>query len=603
MSIADFAGGSKALQAVVGGSADVVSGAFEHTLAMQSKGQFYRAFALQGRAPMIGVGVSKKAMPGYKGPADLKGKKIGVTAPGSSTNMVVNFFLARHGLKASDVSIIGVGAGAGAVTALRSGQIDAISNTDPVVSMLEMPGEIQIIVDTRTLKDTQAIFGGNMPAGCLYAPQAFIDANPNTTQALANALVRADKWIQKAGPDEIAKVVPESYLLGDPAVYKTAISKSLEGLSPDGLIPEDGAATALKALAAYQADFDAAKIDASKVWTNDFARPTRSTPMAEAALALENISCTFAATTARNATPRSATPPWPSRRGVRVRGRPHRLRQVHLAERRRRPAGAVFGAGQGLGQPLSGINARAGYMFQGEALLPWRSALDNVMAGLDFAGVPRQEGEARGREWMRRVGLGGFEDRYPHQMSGGMRKRVMLAQTLIRDPDIILMDEPFSALDIQTRQLMENEVLDLWMAKRKAVLFITHDLDEAIAMSDRVVVLSAGPGTHPIGEFAIDRRVRATWPRCALIRVSSSCTPRSGACCARKCSRAMRNKGNDPKRLRRLPGARGGPAKPAPRRPRFDGSLALMAAVTLVVRRVCGKGGQLQNGRLTCRSL
>lgn len=156
------------------------------------------------------------------------------------------------------------------------------------------------------------------------------------------------------------------------------------------------------------------------------------------------------------------------------------------------------------GQPLSGINARAGYMFQGEALLPWRSALDNVVAGLDFAGAPRAEALERGRDWMRRVGLGGFESRYPHQMSGGMRKRVMLAQTLIRDPDIILMDEPFSALDIQTRQLMENEVLDLWMAKRKAVLFITHDLDEAIAMSDRVVVLSAGPGTHPIGEFAID---------------------------------------------------------------------------------------------------
>jgi len=156
------------------------------------------------------------------------------------------------------------------------------------------------------------------------------------------------------------------------------------------------------------------------------------------------------------------------------------------------------------GQPLAGINARAGYMFQGEALLPWRSALDNVTAGLDFAGVARDEARERGREWLRRVGLGGFEDRYPHQMSGGMRKRVMLAQTLIRDPDIILMDEPFSALDIQTRQLMENEVLDLWMAKRKAVLFITHDLDEAIAMSDRVVVLSAGPATHPIGEFAID---------------------------------------------------------------------------------------------------
>jgi NitT/TauT family transport system ATP-binding protein len=156
------------------------------------------------------------------------------------------------------------------------------------------------------------------------------------------------------------------------------------------------------------------------------------------------------------------------------------------------------------GQPLAGVNARAGYMFQGEALMPWRSALDNVTAGLEFAGVARQQAREAGREWLRRVGLGGFEQRYPHQMSGGMRKRVMLAQTLIRDPDIILMDEPFSALDIQTRQLMENEVLALWMAKRKAVLFITHDLDEAIAMSDRVVVLSAGPGTRPIGEFAID---------------------------------------------------------------------------------------------------
>ena len=156
------------------------------------------------------------------------------------------------------------------------------------------------------------------------------------------------------------------------------------------------------------------------------------------------------------------------------------------------------------GEPLVGINRRAGYMFQSEALMPWRSALDNVIAGLEFRGVPRAEAEAQGEEWLRRVGLGGFGDRYPHQLSGGMRKRVSLAQTLVLDPDIILMDEPFSALDIQTRQLMENEVLELWAAKRKAVLFITHDLDEAIAMSDRVVVLSAGPGTHPIGEFAID---------------------------------------------------------------------------------------------------
>jgi NitT/TauT family transport system ATP-binding protein len=156
------------------------------------------------------------------------------------------------------------------------------------------------------------------------------------------------------------------------------------------------------------------------------------------------------------------------------------------------------------GEELQGINRRAGYMFQAEALMPWRSALDNVIAGLQFRGISDEEARALGEQWLARVGLAGFGDRYPHQLSGGMRKRVALAQTLVLDPDIILMDEPFSALDIQTRQLMENEVLELWSAKKKAVLFITHDLDEAIAMSDRVMVLSAGPGTHPIGEFAID---------------------------------------------------------------------------------------------------
>ena len=162
------------------------------------------------------------------------------------------------------------------------------------------------------------------------------------------------------------------------------------------------------------------------------------------------------------------------------------------------------GTVQVFGQPLQGINRRAGYMFQSESLMPWRTALRNVMAGLEFRGLPEAEARRQAEDWLKRVGLGGFGDRYPHQLSGGMRKRTSLAQTLALDPDIILMDEPFSALDIQTRQLMENEVLDLWAAKKKAVLFITHDLDEAIAMSDRVVVLSAGPASHPIGEFAID---------------------------------------------------------------------------------------------------
>jgi NitT/TauT family transport system ATP-binding protein len=157
------------------------------------------------------------------------------------------------------------------------------------------------------------------------------------------------------------------------------------------------------------------------------------------------------------------------------------------------------------GQPLEGINTRAGYMFQAESLMPWRTALGNVMAGLEFRGqLSPAAAREQAEDWLRRVGLGGFGDRYPHQLSGGMRKRTSLAQTLALDPDIILMDEPFSALDIQTRQLMETEVLALWQSKKKAVLFITHDLDEAIAMSDRVVVLSAGPASHPIGEFSID---------------------------------------------------------------------------------------------------
>jgi NitT/TauT family transport system ATP-binding protein len=156
------------------------------------------------------------------------------------------------------------------------------------------------------------------------------------------------------------------------------------------------------------------------------------------------------------------------------------------------------------GQTLEGINTRAGYMFQSDALMPWNTALQNVMLGLQYRGMPDDQARAQARAWLQRVGLVAFADSYPHQLSGGMRKRTALAQVLALDPDIILMDEPFSALDIQTRQLMENEVLALWAAKKKAVLFITHDLDEAIALSDRVVVLSAGPATHPIGTFDID---------------------------------------------------------------------------------------------------
>lgn len=156
------------------------------------------------------------------------------------------------------------------------------------------------------------------------------------------------------------------------------------------------------------------------------------------------------------------------------------------------------------GRPLEGLNRQSAYLFQADALMPWRTALDNIAAGLLFRGVKRPEAAAAARDWLGRVGLRAHADRFPHQMSGGMRKRVALAQALILDPPLLLMDEPFSALDIQTRQLMEDELLKLWSANRKSVIFVTHDLEEAISLADRVVVLAAGPGTRPVAEFTID---------------------------------------------------------------------------------------------------
>lgn len=156
------------------------------------------------------------------------------------------------------------------------------------------------------------------------------------------------------------------------------------------------------------------------------------------------------------------------------------------------------------GEPLDGINRSAGYLFQADALMPWKTALENVAIGLVLRSVPAAQARERARDWLARVGLRAFADRYPHELSGGMRKRVALAQTLILDPKLLLMDEPFSALDVQTRSLMENELLALWQRDRKSVLFVTHDLEEAIALSDRVIVLSAGPASRPVAEFAIE---------------------------------------------------------------------------------------------------
>ena len=155
------------------------------------------------------------------------------------------------------------------------------------------------------------------------------------------------------------------------------------------------------------------------------------------------------------------------------------------------------------GAPLSGINRQAGYLFQADAVFPWKTGLENVAIGLETSGIGAASARERAQAWLTRVGLADFGARYPHMLSGGQRKRVGLAQVLIRDPKILLMDEPFGPLDAQTRQIMGNLLLDLWNADRKAVLFVTHDLEEAIALSDRVVIMSAGPAARIIGDWRV----------------------------------------------------------------------------------------------------
>jgi NitT/TauT family transport system substrate-binding protein len=272
VTISDFAGGSTALRAVVGGSADVVSGAYEHTISLQGKKQFFQAFVLQGRLPQISLGVASAKAASYKSPKDLKGMKIGVSAPGSSTNNLVNQMLAKAGLKPSDVAIVGVGTGAGAIAALKSGQIDAISNVDPVMTKLEQDGSIKLVADTRTLKGTEAVWGAPLPAGCLYAPVEFVRKNPNTIQALTNAIVRADKWLAKATPQDILKTVPEAYLLGDKALYLFSYGKIKEALSLDGSISDAGAKATLKALATFDPNIKSTEIKLDQTYTNEFVK-------------------------------------------------------------------------------------------------------------------------------------------------------------------------------------------------------------------------------------------------------------------------------------------------------------------------------------------
>lgn len=270
--INDFQGGAKSLQALMGGSADVVAGAYEHTIRMQQRGQPIMGFALIGRGMQLAIGLRNEVAAKVKGPADIKGLKFGVTAPGSQTHMLVNNWAAKGGLKPTDIVAIGVGAGASVVAAIEKGEVDGISQADPALTILQEKKLIKIMVDTRTMKGNQELFGGAMPAACLYCQPDLVKKTPGTAQALATAIVRADQWLQTAKPSEVSSVVPEAYLLGDKAVYEKAFVNVRDTISPDGVMPPEGPANCLKFLAEGDPKIAAAKIDLAATWTNEFAQ-------------------------------------------------------------------------------------------------------------------------------------------------------------------------------------------------------------------------------------------------------------------------------------------------------------------------------------------
>jgi NitT/TauT family transport system substrate-binding protein len=272
--IPDFAGGSKALQAMVGGSADMVSGAYEHTINMAAKKQPIKAVVLQAKYSSIVLLLPKDKAAKYKGPADLKGLKVGVSAPGSSTNMFVNNILAKGGLKPTDISVVGVGTGSGGVAAMEKGEIDAISNLDPLITQLESTGKFVAVADSRTEKGMKDIYGGDYHASVIYITEEFIRKNPNTVQAVVNAIVRANRWIAKATPQEIVDLMPDAYKAGNPSLYKAGLLKNMIGYSDDGQMSMKAAQNVYKVLKQFEPSVikagDSIKLD--QTFDNTFAK-------------------------------------------------------------------------------------------------------------------------------------------------------------------------------------------------------------------------------------------------------------------------------------------------------------------------------------------
>lgn len=270
--INDFGGGAKSLQALVGGSVDVVTGAYEHTIRMQAKGQDIRAVIELGRFPAIVVAVRKDKAAQLKSAADFKGAKVGVTAPGSSTALTVQYAMVKAGLKPNDAAFIGVGGGTSAVAAMKKGEIDVISHLDPVIAKLEADGDIQVLIDTRTEAGTRSLFGGSNPAAVLYTRQEFIEKSPNATQRLVNAFMKSLKWIHSASPEQIAEAVPPEYHLGDKPLYLKAVAASKEAYSRDGIVSAQGMASIVDMLKKLDPELQNANVDVAKTFDDRFVK-------------------------------------------------------------------------------------------------------------------------------------------------------------------------------------------------------------------------------------------------------------------------------------------------------------------------------------------
>jgi NitT/TauT family transport system substrate-binding protein len=270
--LADHETPLRALAALQAGTVDLLAGGFDAAIAQQARGQYLESIVLQGRAPQVAMGVSLRTLAHYGGPADLRGRRVGISPSGTWGGMVAAQLLGRGGVRPAEVQYVPLAGPAAALAALRGGQVDAVSHTDPVMTLLEQRSEVKIIGDTRTIKGTLDVFGGTVPAACLCAPAEFVQRHPATCQALAHAVVHALKWLQTAGPSDIMKTVPESYMQGDRALYIAAFAKVREAYSPDGLLPEEGARTALRALAGWDPVLRPERIALSRTYTNEFAR-------------------------------------------------------------------------------------------------------------------------------------------------------------------------------------------------------------------------------------------------------------------------------------------------------------------------------------------